>query len=506
MEPTSGLMVTNSLCLVEMLGAGGMGSVWIADHLGLETTVAVKFITTELARNNPALVTRFKREAGVAAKIKSPHVVQIFDHGLTEDGTPYIAMELLEGESLEERLESMGAMNLREAGLVLAQTAQVLSKAHGMGIVHRDIKPANLFLIESAYDLFIKVLDFGIAKHVDAMKQVSVTSTGSMIGSPLYMSPEQFTSAKGVDARADLWSLAVVAYHALTGRPSFGGETLGQVMMAVMSSDYTPPKALRPELPGPFDDWFAKAFARDINQRFQTADELASTFRAISAAAGDQGTLSDVSLTAAPVPPAQASSPAMQASHVAPIAGGVAATSGLPAPYAAGQAGGTAGTLEPTAATFDPGASADPMQTFDPAVAGPPTTKTPWGVIGALGGLVAAAAVAGVTYVSMGSDPEGATTESAEEAPVTVDTDDTDDTDDTAAADAPSAETAASSATAAASAEGSAEPADSSVAAKPPQPVGTPAGGGTRPKPTATKWTPKPTPTATPGGDEKYGF
>ena len=454
MDPTPGTMVTNNLRLKRLLGAGGMGSVWIADHLGLETEVAVKFISTELAKQHPQLVTRFKREAGVAAKIKSPHVVQVFDHGLTPDGTPYIAMELLEGESLEDRLARTGCLTVGETALVLSQTAQVLDKAHELGIVHRDIKPANLFLIDSAYDMFVKVLDFGIAKNVDAMKEVSVTSTGSMMGSPLYMSPEQFTSAKGVDGRADLWSLSVVAYHALTGMPAFGGETLGQVMMAVMKAEYAPVLTIRGDLPQPLDDFFARAFAEKIEQRFQSADELARAFSAI--ASGDPDASQRLSVSA-PLPNTMVQAP-------------VNAVTGVGSQ-----------TLEPAASTLG----------------STPARKTPWPVYALAVAAVVAVAVAALTLTrSDGTAAQTSTTAAA----------------DATGSPAAAAPTATSQAAATSASTVSAETttgsaATSSSSAPPPPPA---VATGPRvapppkaaPTPTATKTTPQPTP----GGDEKYGF
>ncbi|MEM9696958.1 MAG: serine/threonine-protein kinase, partial [Myxococcota bacterium] len=163
MEPAPGLLVTANLKLERLLGEGGMGSVWVAHHAGLGTKVAVKFIATDIAKRRPELVERFRNEGGIAAKLRSPHVVQVFDHGFTEDGTPYLAMELLEGEALDARLKRE-PLSLREIALIVSQTCQVLGRAHKRGVVHRDIKPGNIFLEDSEYDIFIKVLDFGIAK------------------------------------------------------------------------------------------------------------------------------------------------------------------------------------------------------------------------------------------------------------------------------------------------------------------------------------------------------
>ncbi|MBI4701237.1 MAG: serine/threonine protein kinase, partial [Deltaproteobacteria bacterium] len=228
MEPKPGTMVTPKVRLARPLGAGGMGSVWVADHLALEVEVAVKLISAEALQRDPGLAERFKREAAVAAKIKSPHVVQMHDHGLTDDGTPYIVMELLAGESLRERLERCERLSPRETGLMLAQVAEVLSTAHAMGVVHRDLKPDNVFLVCSGYEIFVKVLDFGIAKHQGPAAGRPLTRTDAVMGTPEYMSPEQLLSAKAVDHRADLWALGVVVYEALTGWRPFHGETQAQ--------------------------------------------------------------------------------------------------------------------------------------------------------------------------------------------------------------------------------------------------------------------------------------
>ena len=271
-------MVTPSLRLERRIGKGGMGSVWVAYNEALETEVAIKFIHSDVATKNPAAVRRFKREAGIAAKLKNPHGVHVYDHGILEDDTPYIVMELLEGESLHARLKRDGVLSVHETALVVTQMAQVLGKAHKLGVIHRDVKPPNLFCVDTGYELFIKLLDFGIAKQTTSITDVGLTSTDTMVGSPLYMSPEQFTSAKGVDWRGDLWSLAVVAYRCLVGVSPFKAETLGQVMMKVMTTDYVPATDTNSELPAALDAWFAQAFDKDLEARFQSAKEFADSF------------------------------------------------------------------------------------------------------------------------------------------------------------------------------------------------------------------------------------
>ena len=279
---SAGQMVTQNLRLVRPIGRGGMGTVWVAYHQTLGTEVAVKCIDPLVVKSNPTALKRFHREAGIAARLKNPHVAHTYDHGMLPDGTPYIVMELLEGESLQQRIQRLGKLSLHETSLVVSQTAQALGKAHKLGIVHRDVKPANLFCVESDYDVFIKLLDFGIAKHGDNMAEVELTTTAGMLGSPLYMSPEQFNSAKGVDVRADLWSLAVVAYQCLTGRPPFAGEALAQVILSVMDRKYTAVSSRLPHLPRELDAWFERSFHRSLMRRFQSAKELGVSFAAIA--------------------------------------------------------------------------------------------------------------------------------------------------------------------------------------------------------------------------------
>ena len=187
MDLAAGTLVTSTVRLVRLLGEGGMGSVWVADHLALKTQVAVKFVSPQLIKEDSSILSRFNREAALSAKIKSPHVVQTFDHGVMDDGCPYIVMELLEGESLMERIERDGLLGFEAARTVVAHTAKALSKAHKLNIVHRDIKPDNIFVTKPDEDddeIFVKILDFGIAKQTGVPKVSAVTSTGMMVGTP----------------------------------------------------------------------------------------------------------------------------------------------------------------------------------------------------------------------------------------------------------------------------------------------------------------------------------
>ena len=286
-----GRMVTPNVRLVRHLGDGGMGSVWVATHLRLESEVAVKFIDPLLIQQQPSIRARFRREATAAAKIDSPHVVRTFDHGEMDDGTPFIVMELMRGESLADRIHRSGPLGLRDTELVVVQVCKALRMAHKLGIVHRDIKPDNVFLVGQLHDagdddalgagdeLFVKILDFGIAKEVNREGSLA-TMAGSLLGTPYYMSPEQILSSKDVDFRADLWAVAVMAYECLTGSLPFNGETLGGVIAAVVSGRFTPPSALAYGLFGVLDSWFARALAMDPSERFGSTRELSNAFAA----------------------------------------------------------------------------------------------------------------------------------------------------------------------------------------------------------------------------------
>lgn len=274
--PNPGMLVGSNVRLKSVLGRGGMGSIWLAEHLSLEIDVAVKFLSPELA-SLPEAKARFEREAATVAQLKNPHVVKIFDRGVTPDGLPYIVMELLEGEDLARHIDRLGPLPLEEVALVVYQVSRALSGAHAMGMVHRDIKPDNIFLIDADGELFVKVLDFGIAKRIQD-RVLNVTSETSMMGTPHYMSPEQIVSPRDVDFRSDCWALAAVAYTALTGRVPFDGETMGALCVAVNAGEFEPVTRWRPSLPPALDRWFERAFQRDPAARFASIQDMATAF------------------------------------------------------------------------------------------------------------------------------------------------------------------------------------------------------------------------------------
>jgi serine/threonine-protein kinase len=273
-----GTLIAPNVRLSHLLGVGGMGRIWVADHLTLRIQVAVKFMATEVAEDAQS-IARFTREATAAAQIRSPHIVQTFDHGVMPDGTPYIVMELLQGESLGERLDREQTLSLQQTATLVEQIGKALTRAHAVGIVHRDIKPENVFLVRGDDDeLFVKVLDFGIAKRTfdDA---VGTITSAYIIGTPSYMSPEQLVGER-VTPASDLWSLGVVTYQALTGAMPFDAETLGGVCVAIDQARFVPPTQLRPELPAAVDTWMDRALSREANGRFGSAKELAAALAA----------------------------------------------------------------------------------------------------------------------------------------------------------------------------------------------------------------------------------
>ncbi len=285
MEPAEGDVVTHNVRLVRLLGRGGMGSVWVARHESLDVDVAVKFVSRELlSGGDPLVVERFRREAKLAAKIESSHVVRVFDHGVTKEGTPYIVMELLRGESVAERLAQVKRIALGDAARIISEIASGLGAAHAIGIVHRDIKPHNVFLARGRDGVEVaKILDFGIAKTTNAGEELHKavkTSSGVLIGTPQYMSPEQLMRAGPADSSADLWALGVVAYEMVTGKVPFAGETLAATLIAITRAEMRPPSMSIPEAPEGLDAFFQKALAPDVSRRFETAAELAAAFAA----------------------------------------------------------------------------------------------------------------------------------------------------------------------------------------------------------------------------------
>ncbi|MET0386780.1 MAG: serine/threonine-protein kinase [Polyangiales bacterium] len=276
-----GALIADQFRLRCQIGEGGVGSVWEADHLRLGGMVAIKFLSAELL-DNPDAKLRFVQEARSGSKIRSPHVVQVLDHGTTEAGIPYLVMERLEGRDLAAHLDQVGRCGLIETALILDQIGRALTKAHGLGLVHRDIKPHNIFLTPEGDNApFVKLLDFGIAKDVSLGHDLG-TLAGAVMGSVHYVSPEQIQDAHAVGPTADIWALGVVVYEMLTGQVPFDGETWSDVLAKVEAGGYRPACELRPTLPGVVDLWLHRAIHPDPSRRFPSVEVMTREFAQIA--------------------------------------------------------------------------------------------------------------------------------------------------------------------------------------------------------------------------------
>jgi hypothetical protein len=279
--PRSGTVVADRYRLEEPLGHGGMGTVWRAEHLRLRLPVAVKFLDPAIA-DDPEMLDRFMREAEAGAAVRGTHVVQMLDCGV-DAGAPYIAMELLNGESLEARLRRRKTITPAELNKVFREVADAVGHAHDVGVIHRDLKPGNIFIARTGQHEITKVLDFGIAKVLHpalAEGHEARTRTGTLLGTPHYMSPEQARGIRNLDQRSDLWSLAVIAFECLTGERPFPGDAVGDVVVRICTAPPPMPSAIA-EVPAGFDAWFIEGVSKDPNQRFSSACKMADSLEAI---------------------------------------------------------------------------------------------------------------------------------------------------------------------------------------------------------------------------------
>ncbi len=277
--PAPGDLLAGKYRIERLIGQGGMGAVFAAHHEILFQRVAIKLLLAQYARDSGA-VARFLNEARAMARIQDEHVARVMDVGTLENGTAFMVLEYLEGVDLAKVIESRGALPLSETIDYAAQALEALGEAHRLGIVHRDMKPSNLFLTRRPNGApCVKLLDFGISKGASplAAHNSGITSTGTIMGSPAYMSPEQLKSSKSVDARTDIWSIGVVMYELLTGKSPFDGETLGQVLAAIVEAEV--PALNRRDVPASFEAVLLRCMARKPEQRFASAAELAEALR-----------------------------------------------------------------------------------------------------------------------------------------------------------------------------------------------------------------------------------
>lgn len=259
--------------LRKLLGRGGMGEVYLAEHMLLKRPCAIKLIRPEMA-GNPGTLARFEREVQATAQLTHWNTVEIYDYGRTEDGAFYYVMEYLPGMNLDQLVDEHGPMHVSRAIHFLRQTCAALSEAHLKGLVHRDIKPANIFAANrgGTYDV-AKLLDFGLVRSRETDIDLRLTQEGRIAGSPLYMSPEQ-AMGEPSDARSDLYTLGCVGYFLLTGRPPFNETNPAKLLLAHARDQPEPLRVHRPELPVEIDRIIARCLAKSPGDRFQTVDEL----------------------------------------------------------------------------------------------------------------------------------------------------------------------------------------------------------------------------------------
>jgi serine/threonine protein kinase len=279
--PAIGELIAGKYRVRSLIGEGGMGTVLAAHHELLDVWVAVKLLSPQLVKNR-SVVDRFLREARAAARLKSEHVARVTDIGTLVGGAPYIVMDLLEGEDLEQRLQRVGRIPIRDAVDFVLQALEGMAHAHAAGIIHRDLKPANLFATSTPDGReVIKVLDFGIAKLMDATPRGSGPRTGALtdehatLGSPTYMAPEQVRGSRTVDHRADIWALGAILHELLTGQTAFGRQTVGEIFAAILHDAPAPLRTLCPEAPAQLEGVVARCLERDPTRRFAHVAELA---------------------------------------------------------------------------------------------------------------------------------------------------------------------------------------------------------------------------------------
>jgi serine/threonine-protein kinase len=266
-----GEIIAGKYRLEKIIGKGGMGVVLSARHIGLDEPVAVKILRPAMMILD-GMVGRFVREARAASKIKSEHVVRVMDVGELDGGVPFMVMEYLDGIDLAAYRRQNGPLGVEETVQIVVEAADAIAEAHSLGIVHRDLKPANIFLAKRRDNRrVVKVLDFGISKVESAD---DTTKTGTMLGSPKYMSPEQMMSRRDVDGRADIWALGAILYELLTGRPPFLADTMPQICALVLNSPPAKPSTLRADLPPELEAIILRCLQKSPMERYATVADL----------------------------------------------------------------------------------------------------------------------------------------------------------------------------------------------------------------------------------------
>lgn len=283
--PGPGDVIASRFRVEGELGRGGMGVV-LRGRDEANRPVAIKVLLPE-AVQHPEAVPRFVNEARAARELTSEHSVRVYDAGTTDGGLPYMVMELLEGQDLATVLEQRGTFSVPDACDAIIDACDALAEAHARGMVHRDLKPANLFAARGPDGRTrVKVLDFGVSKVAAQMRQAALTSTGTALGTPHYMAPEQLKSAKGADARADVWSLGVVLYELLSGKMPFDGQSFGMLFMQILSEEPKPLASLRPDLPPALCETVHRCMKKNRDERYSDLAALVASLARFASPSG----------------------------------------------------------------------------------------------------------------------------------------------------------------------------------------------------------------------------
>jgi serine/threonine-protein kinase len=313
-----GAVLAGKYRIDQLLGEGGMGAVYLAENVAIGRTVAIKLLHAALARD-PALLARFRQEARAAAAIGHPGIVEVLDLGQTEDGAEFIVMERLEGETLGHRLEREGRLPIDDAVAIMDRILDALGAAHDKGIVHRDLKPDNVFLVARPV-AGVKLLDFGISK-LHGAEDARLTQTGALMGTPLYMSPEQARGAHDAGPAADFYSAGAILYHMLAGAPPFLGDSVGVVLAKLMSEPHRPLEQVRPDAPAHLASLVDCLLTKSPEVRIQTAASARDMLHGAPVGASPDSSLVPVSPGPSPPPPPRARWPLALGAGLALAAG-----------------------------------------------------------------------------------------------------------------------------------------------------------------------------------------
>ena len=267
-DPKIGMVLQDRYRIVRKLGEGGMGAVYEGEHILIKRRVAIKCLHGQFA-TNPEIVARFHREALAATSIGHQNIIEVTDMGRFPDGSVFMVLEFLEGRDWAKDIDEQGPQPLGKVVKITTQICDALTAAHAKGIVHRDLKPENIFLIARGNEPdFVKVLDFGISKFKDSGPGKSMTQTGTTLGTPYYMAPEQAQGKKDIDHRADIYSLGVMTFQALTGQYPFDDESYPMLVLKICTEPPPPLRLYRPDLPKELEDLVTRMLAKDPGQRF----------------------------------------------------------------------------------------------------------------------------------------------------------------------------------------------------------------------------------------------